>query len=350
MAHNLSLNRLTGKYEMAFVGEKPWHHLGQELTKGASIETWIVEAGFAWRAVEKSLQYYKINDDGFQCTVMTDLGKLLTRSDNGEELAIVGPDYNVVQPAEVMEFFRTLTEEEGWHIITAGVLRSGLKLWVQAEREGLMGEAAPGDSGKGRLILATSLDGSLKTTCAFVHARSVCENTLNIALNERGQKRMEISHRSQFDARAIKRQLGLVDSAWDKFMKQTNALANFHVTEDEAVETLRKVFGAKTSTDTLDLSWLSSFDPDIEVVDVEDTRENRNTERALELWQGEGRGSEHKGSASTAWGLLNAVTELVDHEMGRSQDTRLDSAWFGRGRDFKNAAFRELVKLVGCES
>lgn len=43
MAHELA--RIDGKVSMAFVGEKPWHGLGQELTQGASLETWITEAG-----------------------------------------------------------------------------------------------------------------------------------------------------------------------------------------------------------------------------------------------------------------------------------------------------------------
>lgn len=344
MAHELSLNRITGKHEMAFTGETPWHGLGQSVTKGAPLETWIKEAGFNWHARELPL-FFKHRG---QVLTQTDLGKIITRSDTNDELAIVGADYNVVQPREIMEFFRDLTEEQGWHIQTAGVLRGGRKLWVMAGRDDLQDQVVSGDSISGRLLLATSLDGSMKTHCALVSTRVVCANTLAVSLGEKGRQRIEVSHRSIFDAQAIKRKIGLVDSAWDKFMKTTRAMAEFHVPEVEATSILRKVFGAPSTGPVLDLGWLQDFGADSGLVsqDDEDVRENRNVDRALELWQGAGRGADHDGSDGTAWGLLNAVTELVDHEIGRTQDTRLDSAWFGRGKDFKAAAFRELADLV----
>lgn len=55
-------------------------------------------------------------------------------------------------------------------------------------------------------------------------------------------------------------------------------------------------------------------------------------------------GANAEGSAGTRWGLFNAVTEHVDHEMGRSADTRLDSAWFGRGHEFKSQVLELLTK------
>lgn len=344
MAHELNTNRITGKVEMAFTGETPWHGLGQSVTKGAPLEHWITEAGFDWHAKELPL-YFKQRG---QVLVQTDLGKIITRSDTNDELAIVGTDYNVVQPREVMEFFRDLTEEEGWHIQTAGVLRGGRKLWVMAGRDTMNDQVSKGDSISGRLLLATSLDGSMKTHCALVSTRVVCANTLAVSLGEKGRHRIEVSHRSVFDAAAIKRKIGLVDSAWDKFMKTTRVMSQFHLADVEATSVLRKVFGAPSTAPALDLSWMGGFGSDAGMTpaDEEDVRENRNVDRAMELWQGAGRGSEHEGSNGTAWGLLNAVTELVDHEIGRSSDTRLDSAWFGRGKDFKNAAFRELADLV----
>ena len=39
---------------------------------------------------------------------------------------------------------------------------------------------------------------------------------------------------------------------------------------------------------------------------------------------------------------LNAVTELVDHERGRSDNTRIESAWFGTGAALKNRALELL--------
>jgi hypothetical protein len=41
--------------------------------------------------------------------------------------------------------------------------------------------------------------------------------------------------------------------------------------------------------------------------------------------------------------MLNAVTELVDHERGRSNNTRMESAWFGTGAVIKNKALELLA-------
>src|SRR5690606_10854332 len=46
------------------------------------------------------------------------------------------------------------------------------------------------------------------------------------------------------------------------------------------------------------------------------------------LFEG-GRGAEL--SRGTLWGAYNAVTEYITHERGRSDDARVESAWFGEG-------------------
>ena len=74
-------------------------------------------------------------------------------------------------------------------------------------------------------------------------------------------------------------------------------------------------------------------------------------ERALKkvqtLFEGHGRGAELLAAKETAWGLLSAVTEFVDHEkQARSQDNRLDSAWFGQGAALKQRALEHALQLV----
>lgn len=69
--------------------------------------------------------------------------------------------------------------------------------------------------------------------------------------------------------------------------------------------------------------------------------------KVLSLFGGEGRGSHLPSSRSTAYGLLNAVTEFVDHERrARNTDYRLDSAWFGQGATIKRAALDQALALV----
>jgi hypothetical protein len=57
MAHLIETNQITGKDEIAFVGQTPWHGLGQKLTKDAPMEVWRKEAGLDWEAQIAPIQF-----------------------------------------------------------------------------------------------------------------------------------------------------------------------------------------------------------------------------------------------------------------------------------------------------
>lgn len=52
----------------------------------------------------------------------------------------------------------------------------------------------------------------------------------------------------------------------------------------------------------------------------------------------EGRGADIPGVRGTYWGAYNAVTDYLDHVRGRTDETRLDSSWFGAGRAIRDRA------------
>ena len=73
----------------------------------------------------------------------------------------------------------------------------------------------------------------------------------------------------------------------------------------------------------------------------------RAMEKVQNLYEGKGRGSDMASARGTAWGLLNAVTEYVDHEKrARSSEYRMDSAWFGQGAVIKQKALNAALQLV----
>lgn len=345
MSHELSI-RANGKTEMAFVGETPWHGLGQNVTQGASLGVWAKEAGMDWRAVESPVFAFgapaPAKEYGHEVINFSD-HKALYRSDTQAPLSIVGAGYEVVQPLDVLEFFRDMTEQGGWHIHTAGVLRGGRKLWAMASNGD---RGAIGSDGKDvvypNLLLATSLDGSLRTTAKLTSVRVVCANTVSFALNG-GGKAVTLSHRSVFDPSAIKRALGVAIDSFKVFMAAATEMAATPIDLDEAREVLDRVFQTQAIVKpALDLSWMSRLG-DAPAIPDEVGKETRVVTAVLDLFEGAGRGATMKSSKGTRWGLLNAVTEQVDHNMGRSDDTRLDAAWFGRGDGFKNRAWSELV-------
>lgn len=351
MAHELSI-RANGKAEMAFVGETPWHGLGQSVTKGASIGVWAKEAGMDWEAKEAAVLY----DAGTGRRLVADAGdwrsveshKVIFRGDTGLALGVVGSRYNIVQPRAVLEFFREMTEQGGWHIHTAGVLREGRKLWAMATN-GRVDTVAGKKSDQllRQVLFATSLDGSMKTVVKPCATVVVCGNTLAMALGESG-KTVTVSHRSVFDADAVRRALGLVDNSFDTFLAKAKEMADTPIEMAEALSVLQRVFNNGKPAEPavkVNTSWMGKLSDLADNVGEQEPEEKeaRSMGRVLELFDGAALGAGKAGRAGTRWGLFNAITQHVDHEMGRTPDTRIDSAWFGRGDTFKQVAYQALA-------
>ncbi len=164
---------------------------------------------------------------------------MLYRSDTKAPLSAVSKRFQVVQPHDVLEFYRDLTEAGSFELKTAGVLKEGRKLWALAktgQRACLKGR----DRVNGYLLLATACDGTLATTAQFTSVRVVCNHTLAIALRE-GDGVVKVPHRGQFDPQAVKRQLGIAVSGWDAFMARMKALAECKVKDDAGEAFLKRV-------------------------------------------------------------------------------------------------------------
>lgn len=310
---------------MAYVGDRPWHGLGSRLNKDQSIETWKTAAGMDWAINEAEVEYRSASC-GESDTHGYPEQKVLYRSDTLAPLAVVSKRYQVVQPEEVLEFYRDLTSLHGFELETAGVLKGGRKFWALA-RTGQSETLSKQDRVDGYLLLATACDGTLATTAQFTSVRVVCNNTLQIAVGEKAGA-VKVPHRSQFRPEVVKEQLGITVAGWDVFAKNMRLLCETPVDPDSVDGLLRRVltYGA--------------------------TGESVVNERAVAhvraLYEGGGRGSLLKSSKGTAWGVLNSVTEFVDHHRrARSDDHRRDAAWFGEGQVIKRRAWDEAVRLIG---
>ena len=168
--------------QMAYVGATPWHGLGSRLSPQQPLEVWQREAGMDWK-IQDSPVHFKSDSIGTLGSIHTfSEQKVLYRSDTKAPLSVVSQRYQVVQPREVLEFYRDLTEVSGYEPETAGVLKGGRKFWALA-RTGQGTTLRGNDQVNGYLLLATSCDGTLATTATPTTVRVVCNNTLTIALD-----------------------------------------------------------------------------------------------------------------------------------------------------------------------
>jgi phage/plasmid-like protein (TIGR03299 family) len=312
---------------MAYVGSAPWHGLGNQLTENQPIEVWAKEAGMDWSIREAPVRFIAGND-AYTGSIMTfPENKVLFRSDTNAPLSVVSQRYQVVQPREILEFYRDLTKVSGFELETAGVLKGGKKFWALA-KTGQDFALRGNDVTNGYILLATACDGTLATTAQFTSIRVVCNNTLAVALADGCKSAVKVPHNTTFDAQAVKKQLGISVSSWDHFMYSMKTLSERKVKGKEAQNFFLRVFTDQGK-------------PSV------GTSNERSMSKALELFEGRGRGADLDLAKGTAFGLLNAVTEFVDHERkARNTDNRLDSAWFGQGANIKQKALEQALLMA----
>lgn len=321
MAHEISI-REDGFAEMAYVGATPWHGLGQELTKGAPIPVWMKQAGMDWSIRESSVTF---SNDGTTSTF--DGKKVLYRSDTGAPLSIVSEDYKVVQPYEVLEFFRSLTEDNGMSLSTAGVLFGGNRFWALAET-GREGEVLNGDVVKGNLLFITSADGSLASSAKFTSTRVVCNNTLRVALAEGGKNMVRKTHRTLWDSKQAQIDLGLLDESWDNFMLKLNILSKTSMEDVAVLQFYKNTFFDLRRADN-EQSWVK-----VKLVNS--------------LMNAYKNGAGADMAKGTAWGALNGITNIFTHQKSRrSADANLWASMVGND-DVKETALQDLLYQVAA--
>jgi len=328
--HQLSINHF-GTAEMAYTGPVPWHGLGQQVSPDATVDEWKRAAGLDWSVLREPVLYPgKAEQGADQNLLQYPTYHVLHRSDNMKPLSVVNERYKIVQPTEVLNFFKDLVKTAGFRIETAGALKEGRRIWVLANT-GLAREIVPGDLVKGYILLATSYDGQMATTGMYTSTRVVCNNTLQMALSKDAQLGLKIRHSRVFNPELVKEQLGIAaHQVWETYLDRMQSLASVQLTQASASTVLERI--------------LSTRLPSASQVDVTETR---GFKKIIELFRGAGRGSTIPGVENTAWGLLNAVTQFVDFERrSHTNGSRLDSAWFGEGARMKDDAVSQLLTLV----
>jgi len=304
---------------MAFRNAAPWHGLGNQLTENQPLEVWLKEAGMEWSIREAPVQF-----EAAEMQHLFGTHKVLYRSDTFAPLSVVSHRYQTVQPREVLEFYRDLVEVGGFALETAGVLKSGRKVWALA-KTGKEAVLRGGDRVKAYLLLATACDGTLATTAQFTSVRVVCSNTLNLAVGT-STGAVKVPHSTKFDASEVKQQLGVGISAWDEFIYRMKALSERRVTAGEAESFAKQTFALPAYSETA---------------------AEAASDAVLSLFHGKAIGATLESANDTAFGLLNAVTEYIDHSRrARSPSNRLDSAWFGQGAVIKQRALDAALRLV----
>lgn len=342
MSHEIHIDE-KGKASMAFTGPRSaiWHGLGQELNPDASMDEWRVSAGMDFVVKESVVHFLGESDAqstfpssgsafglGSQPTNIYPDRKVLYRSDNGNPLSIVGSDFKVMQPGEVLGFFEDLVKVHGMTLSTAGVLFGGKRFWALAEMCG-SGDVVPGDQIKKHLLLTTSVDGGMATTAKVVGTRVVCNNTMTLAMGEQSSSIVKVTHKKMFDPDAVKLDLGLIDKKWSEMMASLKKMAETKISAKQTMEFFQDLY----------------FDPK-KLVHDQLPSVQRQVAKIAELAHS---GSGSDMSRGTLWGALSGATEFFTHGTGRRDaSNQFWESYHGTANAEKLKVFNKLRSLVAA--
>ena len=311
---------------MAYVGETPWHRLGNKVDENITLEEFQKEAGLDWTVSKRPVHYFP-DGDGMQLQTFKDRFVLARDTDN-KAFAVVSSRYKPVQPKEIFGFFKDLLAMHDMKMHTAGALLDGGRIWCLA-KTGNVHKVLGKDRVDGYLLLSTSYDLTLSTLAQFTSVRVVCNNTLQQALRD-ATGRITIPHIREFNIGEIHNQLGIGREQWSAFTQALDVLAKMKIDANKAAEVMDKVFEI----------------PDDPVKRMQNS-DRLHAQNVVDMFrQQRFKGADLAGM--TGWGLLNSTTEYIDwHKRARGgQSSRLNNAWFGEGAKLKQNTMNELLLLA----
>lgn len=318
MAHMLEM--VNGQAQMAYAGDKPWHGLGVQVPADLTPEQMLEAAGLNWR-VEKHPLFTTTGMD-VDDVIEVDR-KALIRSKDRKVLDIVSDDWNPVQNAEAFDFFNEFVMAGDMEMNTAGSLKDGQIVWGLAKVKESF-ELFKGDVIESYLLFSNFHKYGCSTDVRFTPIRVVCNNTLTLSLSSSVERMVKISHRRQFDATNVKEMLGIATDKLQKYKEMAQFLGSKQAKNESVVEYFERLFPAsETSKKEKKLSKNAGLAMDI-----------LHTQPGAEYAEG------------SWWQPFNAVTFMTDHLMGRSADTRMQSAWYGSNKGLKTKALELAVEMA----
>jgi phage/plasmid-like protein (TIGR03299 family) len=319
-----------GQAHMAYVGEKPWHNLGVELKPGATPTEMLEASRNNWRVFKAPLfaEYVQPGQNGDADVThrVKTKAEALIRETDGKIMTVVTDSWTPFQNQQAFDFFNEFVEAGKMSMETGGALKDGQIVWALA-RINETAEPVPGDVIQPYLLFSNPHIFGKSMLLQFTATRVVCQNTMQAALNGPTKGLIRVSHRKTFDAELVKETLGLSHSKLSAFKEKAEFLASKRYTQEMVVGFFNDVF--PKTTDHKPEGLILPF--------------SRSGKRAYELLDTQPGAEYAQGSW---WTALNAVTRLIDHEIGRSVDSRLYSAWFGTNRDKKIAAMDTAIEYA----
>lgn len=314
MAHNLEI--VNGKASMAWAGTVPWHGLGTQVANDLTAHEMMVAADLNWRVNEVDT-YAIVNGQH----IPTGMKALLRETDN-KVLTQVGKGWHPVQNEEAFEFFKEFVDEGHMEMNTAGSLNGGRMVWAMAKLKDNFFDVFGGDRTEGFLLFSNPHEYGKTIDIRMTMTRVVCQNTIAMALNGGSKNFVKVNHRKKFDAEMVKEAMGIATTKMDRFKKFAEYLGSKRTTKDTLQTYFGELFGKS---------------------EKKEGRLTRNGEIAMETVELQP-GADF--AAGSWWQAFNTVTYMTNHVLGRSNDTRMQSVWYGANQNLNAKALELALQMA----
>jgi len=312
---------------MAYAGQVPWHGLGVEVSNDLTVYEMLQAAGLNW-TVSKVPTFYEVREQGktnfsgfrMNKTKRYETGKhALIRDTDNSILTTVSGRWEPCQNHEAFTIFEEFVDRNELEMHTAGSLKDGKIIWGLAKMKEQF-VLFDHDVTEQYLLLVNPHQYGKAIHVRNTPIRVVCNNTLSFALSGDAKISANQTHRSSFDAEAMKEAIGIATLQLEKYAD------------------LARFIGSKRFTDNGVQAYFDEVFPNMSV--KRGNEHSRNAMMAMELLETQP-GAEF--GAGTWWNAFNTVTYMADHLNGQDVSKRMDSAWFGANATRKVRALELAV-------
>lgn len=211
---------------------KPWHGLGTIVMEAPTSETALELAGLDWNVVQREVY----TDDNIHVPGY----KVNVRDSDDTPLGIVTDKYKIVQNREAFKFTDDLLGE-GVRYETAGALQDGRRVWILAKMP--ENYIIVGDKIEPYFLITNSHDGSSGIKACMTPIRVVCNNTLNLALNQ-AKRIWTTRHTENIRARMNEAQetLFMADSYMAALGKEIDSLCRIRISDQKVMQYMSEFF------------------------------------------------------------------------------------------------------------
>jgi len=303
----------------ATVGKCPWG-IGTEVSNDLSPRQMMEKAGVDW-SVEKIPSFVEHNGN----QVPTGM-EALVRSSDSKVLTQVGGKWEPCQNEQAFNFFNEYCAAGDMEMNSAGSLKDGKIVYALAKVKESF-DILGGDQVDSYLLFSNPHEYGKSIDIRFTPVRVTCMNTLAMALKGQSANATKVNHRRAFDSEQVKVTLGLAHEKFDQYKEMAQLLSQKQFNEKTLIAYYNSLFPSQAPAD--------------EVREYKDLAPN--AKKAYELLETQPGAEYGRGSW---WQAFNSVTYLTDHQLGRSADGRMTSAWYGANQVKKRKAGELAVEMA----